>query len=289
MLLIFTLWGCKNTFTEETIAQTHIYPTTSYLDIKLDSNGHLPSNPYILSFENGKKQVVFCGVNHLTDNSDIHNPMFARIEQHFFGFRPDICINEGGDVSKKQYRSKDEALLQDAEIGLTKVLCDSLGISSVNGDMTDSLEFKALLAKYTKGEFLVYIVTERLMWGLKGEGISDSTVIRERYHQFIRNYIMQKGRVPLTETEQDFGFYQSNYEKLLGRPFALRGLEPTNPFDPNGKFQEIGRSSKEIRDQYLLRTVDSLLNKHDKVFIVFGGWHLLTCEPGLKEIINRKR
>lgn len=267
----------------------HVYPTVSYLDIKLDSNGHLPDNPYFLEFKNGKKQIVFCGVNHLTDNSDIHNPMFGKIEQRFFSFRPGVCINEGGDVSKKVYTSKEEALLKDAEIGLTKLLCDSLGILTVNGDMTDSLEFSALLKKYSTGEFLAYIVTERLMWGLKGEGISDTSIIRDRYGKFIRNYIMQKGRVSLIDAEQDYSFYKSNYEKLLGRPFALRGLEPTNPFDPNGRFQEIGRSSKQIRDQYLLRTVDSLLDRYDKIFIVFGGWHLLTCEPGLKEIINKKR
>ncbi|WP_379093045.1 hypothetical protein [Pedobacter sp. UC225_65] len=44
-----------------------------------------------------------------------------------------------------------------------------------------------------------------------------------------------------------------------------------------------------MRDQYLLQTIDRLLDKQDKVFVVFGGWHLLTCEPGLKAIIERKR
>lgn len=64
--------------------------------------------------------------------------------------------------------------------------------------------------------------------------------------------------------------------------------KPTNPFDANGKFQEIGRKSKNIRDQYLLNTIDSLLNQNDTVFVVFGGWHLLICKPGLKEIIEQK-
>lgn len=93
----------------------------------------------------------------------------------------------------------------------------------------------------------------------------------------------------MNKTERSFDFFKANYAKLLNRPFDLEELEPADPFDPNGRFQAIGRTSKEIRDQFLLKTVDQLLDAHDKVFIVFGGWHLLTCELGLKEIVNREK
>lgn len=266
-----------------------LYPTVSYLDLKLDESGNLPENPYILEFENGKKKIVFCGVNHLTDNSDITNPMFGKIEKKFFDISPNISINEGGDISKKVYKSKREALLKDGEIGLLKIISDSLKIKTIDGDMRANLEFKELLKYYSKGEFLAYIVTERFMWSLKGERIKDQKEIDTRYSQFIQNYIMKFGEVKLNTKEQTLDFYKANYEMLLNRKFNLEELEPTNPFDPIGKFQEIGRKSKEIRDQYLLKTIDNLLDTNDKVFIVFGGWHLLTCEPGLKQIINRKR
>jgi len=268
---------------------THIYPTISYLDIKLDSLGRLPSNPYILEFTKGKKTVVFCGVNHLTDNSDIENPMFTIIEQKFFAFKPEIAINEGGDFSNKVYSSRKDALLKDGEIGLTKILSDSLKIKTVDGDPTVEFEFQELLKTYSKGEFLAYIVTERLMWGLKGQGISKTSEIEKKYEAFVQNYIIEEGGIALKKTEQSFSFFKSNYEQLLKRPFDISELEPTNPFEPKGKFQKIGRASKEIRDQFLIKTVDKLLNTHDKIFIVFGGWHLLTCKPGLEEIINRKR
>jgi hypothetical protein len=268
---------------------TLIYPTISYLDIKLDSNGRLPSNPYILEFTKGKKTVVFCGVNHLTDDSDIENPMFTKIEQKFFAFKPEIVINEGGDISNKVYSSRQDALLKDGEIGLSKILSDSLKIKTVDGDPTVAFEFKELLKTYSKGEFLAYIVTERLMWGLKGQGISKTSEIEKNYEKFVQNYIIKEGGITLEKTEQSFSFFKSNYEQLLKRPFDISELEPTNPFEPNGKFQKIGRASKEIRDQYLIKTVDKLLNTHDKIFIVFGGWHLLTCKPGLEKVINRMR
>lgn len=285
------LVSCNNSNLDNKVNNdtTHIYPTLSYLDIKLDSNGQLPSNPYILEFKNGNKTVVFCGVTHLTDDTDIENPMFKKIEQKFFSFKPDIAINEGGDISKKVYTSKKDALLKDGEIGLTKILSDSFKINTIDGDPTINYEFQELLKTYSKGEFLGYIVTERLMWGLKGQHILDSSEIAKRYEAFVQNYIINKGGIELSKSEQTFNFFKSNYEQLLKRPFDISELEPTNPFEPNGKFQKIGRTSKEIRDQFLLRTVDKLLETNDKIFIVFGGWHLLTCKPGLEEVINRRR
>jgi len=168
-------------------------------------------------------------------------------------------------------------------------MSDSLKIKTINGDPNVDFEFSELLKTYSKGEFLAYIITERLMWGLFGEKISQEKEIEKRYNEFIENYIIKEGKVNLTIEEKKFSFYKINYEKLVGRKFSLKDLKPTNPFDANGKFQEIGRKSKNIRDQFLLKTIDNLLNENDKVFVVFGGWHLLTCKPGLKEIIERNR
>lgn len=286
-LLVFIM-GCKPSEHLHQKDNVRPYPTVSYLDIELDSTGGLPSNPYIVKFEQGAKTVVFCGVNHLTDDSNIEHPMFKAIEKAFFDFKPEVAINEGGDISKKQYKSKRDALLQDGEIGLTKVLCDSLKIQPVDGDPSAAYEFQALLRTYSKGELLAYIITERLMWGLKGQGLKDNTAIEKIYTNFVQKYIMGKGGIQLSTQEQTFDFYKANYKTLLNRDFDINELEPTNPFEPEGKFQAIGRRSKEIRDQYLIQTVDNLLKTHDKVFIVFGGWHLLTCRPGIEAVVKHK-
>jgi hypothetical protein len=289
-------WGCGNSNSDKKENQsaknvksdsTLIYPTVSYLELKLE-NGQLPSNPYTLEFTNGKKKIVFCGTNHLS-KSDFDNPMYTKIEDIFFSFRPNICVNEGGDISKKIYTSKKDALLKDGEIGLTKILADSLKLSCVNGDMNEEYEFKNLLKKYSIEEFIAYIVNERLMWELKDRKLTKQDDIEKEYKKFIEGYIMKLGKVNLSETQQSFDFFKTSFEKTLGRPFDINRPEPTNPFEPKGKFQEIGRMSKQIRDQNLMATIDKLLDTNDKVFIVFGGWHLLTCKPGLEEIINRKR
>ena len=282
--------SCNKKNSEKTEIKTETdYTTISYLDIKLDENSHLPANPYILKFKNGKKEIIFCGTEHLIDNNDIENKMFSEIENTCYNFKPNICINEGGDISNKKYLSKKDALLKDGEIGLTKIMSDSLKIKTVNGDPNEDFEFNEILKTYSKGEFLAYIITERLMWGLFGEKVLNESDIEKRYNLFIENYIIKKGKVNLNYQEKKFSFYKKKYQNIVGREFNINDLKPTNPFDKEGKFQEIGRKSKNIRDQFLLKTIDKLLNENDKVFVVFGGWHLLTCEPGLNEIINKQR
>ncbi len=266
--------------------KSDLYPVKSYLDVAWVVEKHLPSNPYILEFKKGKKQIVFCGVEHLTDASDTENPMFLGIEQKFFEVKPNVCINEGGDVSLRKYDSKYQAVLQDGEIGLLKILSDSLKIKTINGDPSIEFELTELLKVYPRHEVMAYISTERLLWQLHDQGISDTSKIRQAYDKFVNNYLIKKGKLELRGIETDFAFYKVGYQKLTDRAWSMEDLKPTNPFDSTSKFQEIGRHSKEIRDQFLLKQIDWLLKKNDKVFIVFGGWHLLTCEPGLKQIIE---
>ena len=263
------------------------FKTKSYLDIKLDSFGHLPSNPYIIKFEKKEKSITFCGVEHLTDNSDVTNKMFQDIEKSFLKTNPSIAINEGGYVDGKKYASKREAILKDGEIGLLKYLSDSLKIKTVNGDPEIDYELKELSKLYSKKEFLTYIITERLLWSLYDSKVTNYDSIVSNYDKFLANYIIKKGKLSLSPNEKTFDYFRKNYQELVGRPFDINSLKPTNPFDKNGKFQEIGRKSKEIRDQFLLQKTNQLLKTNNRVYIVFGGWHLLTCKPGMHQIINQ--
>jgi hypothetical protein len=293
LLLLFCL-SCQRSKTakdEKTVIgytdTVQVYPTINYLKLNL-KNGTLPSKPYIIRFSHGQKQIVFCGTTHL-NSDDFNHPMYAKIEAEFHAFKPDVCVNEGGDVSKKVYASKKEAILKDAEIGLTKILADSLKIPCINGDMTEAHEFRNLLKKYTLEEFIAIIVNDRFMWGLKDQNINDLKIAEVEYKQFIEGYIMKLGKVALNEEQQKFSFFTSSFEKIQKRPFDIKRPVPTNPFENKTKFQEINRTSMQIRDQNLLATVDKLLDKHDKIFIVFGGWHLLACQPGLEQIVKRER
>lgn len=53
-----------------------------------------------------------------------------------------------------------------------------------------------------------------------------------------------------------------------------------------GTYCEIGRASKVIRDKALLKKIENALQHHDRIFITFGGAHVIAFEPALKQIIQ---
>jgi hypothetical protein len=60
-----------------------------------------------------------------------------------------------------------------------------------------------------------------------------------------------------------------------------------SPIRKKHHFCEVVRKSKELRGNYLLQQIEEQLKHHDKVLVVFGGWHVLAIEPALAEIINK--
>lgn len=54
-----------------------------------------------------------------------------------------------------------------------------------------------------------------------------------------------------------------------------------------GKLCEIGRSSKMVRDKFLLTTIEQALKKYDRIFVAFGGAHSIAIEPALRQIIKQ--
>ncbi len=258
------------------------YTTLDYLSI----NPKLTSNPYIKEFAKGNKQIVFCGVEHV-DPTDTTNAMYAAIERKFNEVKPGVALNEGGNMDGVKFASKSQALLKDGEIGLIKVLADSLQIPCINADMNEAQEFAGLLTQFSTAELIAYLGTERLMWGLRGRNITGEKEIEAAYIPFVKKYIEGHGKISLTQEQESFAYFKTAFRKLVGRTFTLASIPSTDPFKKS-RISLMSRVSKQTRDQHLMATIEQLLTKYDRLFIVFGGWHLLTCEPALQKIIDQR-
>jgi len=44
-----------------------------------------------------------------------------------------------------------------------------------------------------------------------------------------------------------------------------------------------------LRDKYLLQQIEKQVKQHDKVFVLFGGWHVLAIKPALTQIIKKTK
>ena len=48
---------------------------------------------------------------------------------------------------------------------------------------------------------------------------------------------------------------------------------------------QIARTSDVVRDRYPLAVIRKALKDHDRVVVVFGGWHVLALKPVLNDVV----
>ena len=286
LLSLFFLLTCASLRT----SNDEDFKLISYLDIQVDSTGNLPVNPYIIDLENLGKRLVVIGTQHSYDSL---NPMYLEMEKVFYSVAPEVIINEGGDLTKT-YSSLSEAIAMDSDLGFVKFLADSVGIETVNGDEPERLEFEELADAYSREEAILFYGSERFMFPyLFGEFKGK---LPELYESIFIANLMNYHRVKLKPSEQKFTYYQEAYANFFHQNLDWGNFDQLRdsisqldfiPFQDAHHFNKVARTSKELRDRYLLRTIEEQLERHDIVMVVYGGWHVLAIEPALKQIIQR--
>jgi hypothetical protein len=271
-LLVFI--GCST-------SGSYVRYSRSYIEVgKIMDSVRLP---YIIDLKNGDRQLIAIGASHTYNDND---PQITAIKQAYLQFKPDITINEGGQITKK-FTSEKEAVEQNGEVGLLKYVSDLDHKPLLNGDIEDSLEFKLMLKKYSKEDLLLYYIMERLIIPHLNGAYGNKT-IEELYTKAIQKWFIQEG-FPVDKDLQNFEGYKKLYQSKMGHPFQLSINPDIELFDyvnPDCTYCAIGRNSKILRDSILLEKISSELKTHHKVMVTFGHGHILAIEPALKKMMK---
>lgn len=278
LIIFMTIFSCETKPNDD-------YKLVSYLDIKVDSLGKMPRNPYILTFKKRNKELLVIGTMH---SRDTLNPMFDSIERLFYEFKPEVIINEGGNLHKT-YTNRNFAIAMDAELGLEKYLADKAGIKTINGDEPFGNEFDELSQAYSKEEAILFFGSERFVFPFAFGQYSG-----EIDTSYVNNFIekdYKESNIKLTETEKTFDYYKQLYKKYFQAEFSIDTISQLDfaPFGKRHHFCDVTRKSKELRDRFLLKQIETELQTHNKVMVVYGGWHILAIEQALKQIIDRQK
>lgn len=259
------------------------YDFRSYLDIQVDEKGRIPTNPYIIRLKGEKKNLSVLGVMHSQDTT---NRMFEVIEEEFRSLQPELVIHEGGPITK-EYRSKGEAISQDGELGLIKYLCDQEGVQLKSGDIEFAEEFRDLEKQFGREKAYFYYTTERFILPTKYWG-SEEVLEREYRSDFVDGYLSPSG-VVLSKEEKELAYYRMLYKKYFAKEFKLSELRQKSfsPLEVGSEFCDISRASKRIRDRRLMEEIEKGIDSHQRVLVIFGGWHILAIEPALETIARR--
>ena len=243
--------------------------------------------PYIIDVSNGTKCLVFIGCEH---QAGATHPQFSAIETYFKKLQPQISFNEGGQwTDSMRFKTVNDAIQKDGEVGALKFWSDSAGIKMMNGDLSAKEEFALTSRYHTQEEWYLYYMIERIampfLYDKNEKALFDSV-----FQNTTKGYFTQNG-FKMSKEQLTVEHFKKVYKKYIGKPFDSQNfdIEAFDYVNDNCKFCAIGRTSKMVRDSVLLSKIDNALNQYDRVMVTFGHGHALAVEPALKQIINRKR
>lgn len=252
---------------------------------EFDSTGSF-SVPYI-ELTNGRKHLIFFGATHVRD---VQHTQFKQLEELFMAVQPEIALHEGGPIpADRKYGSRNKAILANGETGLLKLLCDSINIQLLSGDMNEQEEMAALKKTVPTDQIYLYMAVERFLNGYK-DGHYPGMTLEEGWKKELIPYVQDAG-LGLTKEQESFDTLKAIYRRYLHQEFSMDSLVKVYEFylTDDGLLGDLGRKTKIVRDEALLSKIDEALDKFDRVFVVFGMSHLYAVEPALEEMMQRKR
>jgi hypothetical protein len=234
------------------------------------------------------KHLIFIGEQH---GNDITDSRFDTIKKYYNLLNPNIALNEGGQIADTiHYNSREIAITKSGALGLLKYLSDSTKIKLMNADCPDNIETRSLLRYYSKDLILFSFVTQRFILQYLAKNNNSTKQLEIEYKKFVETYLINRCKIKLAETEKSWKYYEGLYKKYnKNKAIDLKhfdGSETEKYYGENGILADFGRNSLAIRDSFLITNIYNNLQKHDKVFIVFGAAHLFSIKPTLDKIFK---
>lgn len=259
------------------------YPMLDYIEVgtRLES----VKTPYVVDVRHGEKRIVFIGCVHEADRT---HPQFEAIGRYFDEMKPQIAFNEGGQIADDvHYASLDEAIAKDGETAVLKFYADRAGIKMIDGDMDARTEFQMTLKEQPRDRLFLYFVIERLAIPYR-YGAYPRETFANVFQRMVPLYFVKNG-FPLSMDEQRLDYFESLYQKYMGKRFDVESfdLEAFDYVNDSCPFCAVGRSSKVARDHALLGKIDDALERYDRVIVTFGHGHAMAVEPALQAIVDR--
>lgn len=250
----------------------------SYLDLPLDSLGHPLASPYVWPYvwerQLSDDHIVVLGTLHTRDPQD---SQYQVIESAFARVRPTLVLHESAAPPVPD-TLRDQAIENGGNLGFAAYLAGQYGADLRSGDLPEREEFAFLLSRFPARDVVVFLTAQRLISGYE----PDSTAVADSYAGFFEGYIEANG-VPERDGWGSWAGFLEAYEQVVGRPFTVASWDPglTSPILDVGPLSDMARATNRERDRHLVASIRSGLESHDRVAVVFGGWHVLAVEPVL--------
>jgi hypothetical protein len=230
--------------------------------------------PYVLRLARGPAELLYIGAQHTADAAD---PQLTQIERLWKEFRPTVALCEGR-ARTFRYASRPETG-ELTEWQLVRILAQRDGIRLYTLEPAYEAEVKGLLTRFEPRLVATYLTLRVYTYEAQGyDGDRDALaaeLLRKRTD-------VEPLRGSLSSIDQLDVYWRERF------PHApdWRSLKDTEELP---LLVEVGNVSREVRGDHMVRTLNDLMNRGERVLAVVGASHVIRQEPALRNASNRSR
>ncbi len=237
--------------------------------------------PVLLEYANDKQLLLFFGSSHSNNPDDEQWPALEenwnKFVTHQNGNKTVITESHlsPGELAGK---SREQALAEHSESGLTLWLAGQAGIAAESGEPSREAEINHLKRSYSDAQIMTYYFGRQM-------------------HQWVtRDYRTNPDWQPYAadcvQKYYSLGVWGEQFD--LDRVLAWFAENTGKPFDPQDKEllyalsdpsqSEVSSASGRFRDEHLKELIQDKWQEGQDVFVVYGSGHAIVLEPVLKEL-----
>jgi hypothetical protein len=239
-------------------------------------------NPFKLStllIKAERGDILFIGTNHTFDPSD---PQITGIVQLYKAFAPTRVLLEGGNWPVAA--SKELAIRQYGEMGLTRLLAHEAGVKASSADAPGQLEVRHALKKHSPEEVKLYYALRMVpQWRNQQTG---RTMI-ENMNSFLASASLWQN-LPSSTAPNDVPQLREVLAKLIPAMTDWTAVQYNLAF--NGQrcqwLLDVDRTVNEFRNDYMQNQILDAVRSGESVLVVAGNTHLAKIAPRLGKALE---
>ncbi len=277
-------------------SSTHVYRADAALLIPWTVEEHRarPDPPYAARYEHGGKSLVYVASRH---EHHTGNATFAVVDREFERLEPEVVIIEGltraNGLSPQFYREHvarlpEGDLWPSGEAGYSAQQAVLRGIPFVGGEPTpQQIRHGMADTPFDLRDLLCYFVVRQVpQWKRTGEDEG-----REFAELFAELMLHLRHAYELDESELITGYeFLAWYAEKNGRPFVYDHLDSQEaaPLVHEGALytNRISVAEDLIRNMHIGDVIAEMLNRYDRVLIVYGAGHHVQHSQVLRAMLG---
>lgn len=262
-----------------------IIPATELVNYYcLENARNSPQQPFTAQYRAGRKRFSFIAAIHGVDKGT-----YSLIDREIELLKPQIVIVEGTGTSEgispesKIRLMNRERLWEKTEAFYAVKKAINNGIPFIGGEPEDRKLMNHILEKYSIEDFAAFYILRSIT---SNNGPDTRGAVSSFSRRFLQGANGGVEKCPFRDMNDLNQWFENNIGKELTRENLKHDLVAPSSLEDDLITRNVSAESSLYRDRHLIMLIAELLNRFDRVLMVYGGGHFPTNREAFKAMLG---